>query len=78
MQVPEINNGAYRFGEFNPVRTLCFLIKELEDSVTKDKRTNEIFNEIEQILCRIPVSSPRKSTFGVCYRIIMSHVYYFK
>ncbi|XP_032677710.1 uncharacterized protein LOC116847138 isoform X2 [Odontomachus brunneus] len=65
VQVPEISNGAYRFGEFNPVRTLRFLMKELEDSVVKDKRTNEIFNEIEQILCRIPASSsPKKSAFG--------------
>ncbi|EFN80277.1 hypothetical protein EAI_10792 [Harpegnathos saltator] len=62
VQIPELNNGFYRFDDFNPVRALCFLMKELEDSVAKDKRTIEIFNEMEQILCRIPISfSPRIS-----------------
>ncbi|XP_014470446.1 PREDICTED: uncharacterized protein LOC106742218 [Dinoponera quadriceps] len=65
VQVPETSNGSYKFGEFNPVRALRFLIKELEDLSVKDKKTNEIFNEIQQILCRIPVdSSPRKSLLG--------------
>lgn len=75
VQVPEPSNGFYRFGEFNPVRTLRFLIKELEDLVAKDKRTNEIFNEIEQILCRIPASSPTRSMFEVRHCIAMSFVF---
>lgn len=78
VQVPETSNSSYRFGEFNPVRTLRFLLKELEDAAAKDKRTNEIFNEIEQILCRIPISSPRKSVFEVYRCIIMPFMFNLK
>ncbi|CAK9816939.1 hypothetical protein ANTPLA_LOCUS9178 [Anthophora plagiata] len=43
-----------RFGVFNPVRTLSFLIKELEHLV-KDDKANKILNNMEQVLFRIPV-----------------------
>lgn len=41
-----------RFGVFNPVRTLHFLIKELEHLV-KDDKANKILTNMEQALLRI-------------------------
>lgn len=45
-----------KFAEFNPVQMLC-LVKQLQNLVDKkDKKTCEIFTEMEQILQKIPVS----------------------
>ncbi|XP_031825840.1 uncharacterized protein LOC116424057 [Nomia melanderi] len=41
-----------RFGAFNPVRTLGFLMKELEDLV-KDDKASKILTDMEQVLLRI-------------------------
>lgn len=53
-----------RFGVFNPVRTLSFLMKELEHLV-KDDKANKILSDMEQILFRIPVE-PGKPPIIVC------------
>lgn len=42
-----------RFGVFNPVRTLGFLMKELEGLV-RDDRSSKILSEMENALLRIP------------------------
>jgi len=65
IQHPDMNDNANRFSEFNPVRTLSFLIKELKDLVRNDKRTSEIFNEMERILSKIPVDSGKSFALGV-------------
>ncbi|XP_048507527.1 uncharacterized protein LOC105693917 isoform X2 [Athalia rosae] len=49
-----------RFGVFNPVRTLGFLMKELE-GLAKDERSSKILSEMEQALFRIP-TEPGKPT----------------
>ncbi|XP_046623078.1 uncharacterized protein LOC124306424 isoform X1 [Neodiprion virginianus] len=49
-----------RFGVFNPVRTLGFLMKELEGLV-RDERSSKILSEMEQALLRIP-TEPGKPT----------------
>lgn len=42
--------------EFNPIH-MSYLIRQLKDSVNeKDKRTCEMFTEMEQILQKIPMS----------------------
>ncbi|CAL7943201.1 unnamed protein product [Xylocopa violacea] len=43
-----------RFGVFNPVRTLSFLVKELAHMV-KDDKANKILTDVEQVLLRIPL-----------------------
>lgn len=53
-----------KFGVFNPVRTLNFLIKELVHLV-KDDKANEILANMEQALVRIPME-PSKSSIVVC------------
>ncbi|KAK9305980.1 hypothetical protein QLX08_003212 [Tetragonisca angustula] len=47
-----------KFGVFNPVRTLNFLIKELVHLV-KDDKANEILANMEQALARIPMELDR-------------------
>ncbi|XP_043255976.1 uncharacterized protein LOC122399386 isoform X1 [Colletes gigas] len=49
-----------RFGAFNPVRTLGFLMKELEHSV-KDDKASKILTDMEQALLRIPTESGKTS-----------------
>ncbi|KAK0083164.1 hypothetical protein PV325_009222 [Microctonus aethiopoides] len=41
-------------GEFNPVRTLAFLMKEME-SLINDERMSKILTQMEQALIRIPI-----------------------
>jgi hypothetical protein len=65
VQHPDTADNANRFSEFNPVRTLSFLIKELKDLVRNDKRTSEIFSEIERILSKIPADSAKSLALGV-------------
>ncbi|XP_076685283.1 uncharacterized protein LOC143377640 [Andrena cerasifolii] len=50
-----------RFGAFNPVRTLGFLMKELEHLV-KDDKASKILTDMEQVLHRI-LAEPGKSHF---------------
>ncbi|KAG7205397.1 hypothetical protein KM043_007391 [Ampulex compressa] len=50
-----------RFGVFNPVRTLGFLMKELEDLV-KDEKSSKILTDMEQVLLRIPTEFGKLST----------------
>ncbi|RLU16278.1 hypothetical protein DMN91_012038 [Ooceraea biroi] len=64
IQHPDMADSADRFAEFNPVRTLSFLIKELKDLVKNDKRTCEIFTEMERILSKMPVDSGRPLELG--------------
>ncbi|KZC07398.1 hypothetical protein WN55_09390 [Dufourea novaeangliae] len=45
-----------RFGVFNPIRTLGFLMKELEDLVNDDK-ASKILTDMEQVLLRISAES---------------------
>ncbi|XP_076247755.1 uncharacterized protein LOC143187406 isoform X2 [Calliopsis andreniformis] len=45
-----------RFGALNPVRTLNFLMKELEHLI-KDEKASKIFADMEQLLFRIPMES---------------------
>lgn len=52
-----------RFGAFNPVRTLGFLMKELEHLV-KDDKASKILTDMEQVLHRI-LAEPGKSHFVV-------------
>ncbi|XP_076176038.1 uncharacterized protein LOC143151091 isoform X2 [Ptiloglossa arizonensis] len=50
-----------RFGAFNPVRTLGFLMKELEHLI-KDDKASKILTDMEQALLRIP-TEPGKTSF---------------
>lgn len=52
-----------RFGAFNPVRTLGFLMKELEHLI-KDDKASKILTDMEQALLRIP-TEPGKTSFVV-------------
>ncbi|XP_043591312.1 uncharacterized protein LOC122571522 isoform X2 [Bombus pyrosoma] len=47
-----------KFGVFNPVHTLHFLIKELEHLV-KDDKANKILADMEQVVFRIPIESSK-------------------
>ncbi|XP_053980530.1 uncharacterized protein LOC128877334 [Hylaeus volcanicus] len=49
-----------RFGACNPVRTLGFLMKELEHLI-KDDKASKIFTDMEQALLRIPAESGKTS-----------------
>lgn len=53
-----------KFGVFNPVHTLHFLIKELEHLV-KDDKANKILADMEQVVFRIPIE-PSKPPIVVC------------
>lgn len=51
-----------KFAEFNPVQMLC-LVKQLQNLVDKkDKKTCEIFTEMEQILQKIPDQKTKESS----------------
>jgi len=65
IQYPDTIDNANRPSEFNPVRTLSFLMKELKDLVRNDNRTSEIFNEMERMLSKIPVESAKSLALGV-------------
>lgn len=53
-----------RFGVFNPVRALSFLIKELEHLV-KDDKASKILTNMEQVLFRIPIEYGKSSGVNV-------------
>lgn len=61
-----------RFGVFNPVRTLHFLIKELEHLV-KDDKANKILTNMEQALLRISME-PGKPPIVVCLLKIIKKI----
>lgn len=78
VQCSEMDNYN-KLAEFNPVHML-HLIKQLKDLVNKkDKRTCEIFTEMEQILQKIPVSFVKITLSGMLYlsvifRYILFHI----
>lgn len=47
-------------GEFNPVRTLAFLMKEME-SLINDEKMSKILTQMEQALIRIPIDQSYQS-----------------
>ncbi|KAK0181990.1 hypothetical protein PV327_000165 [Microctonus hyperodae] len=47
-------------GEFNPIRTLAFLMKEME-SLINDERMSKILTQMEQALIRIPIDQSNQS-----------------
>lgn len=57
--------NSNKLAEFNPIH-MSNLIKQLKDSVKKDKRTCEIFTEMEQILQKIPMSFVKSLSKVLC------------
>ncbi|XP_076662463.1 uncharacterized protein LOC143365802 isoform X2 [Halictus rubicundus] len=60
VQCSGIFDSIDRYGAFNPVRTLGFLMKELEDLV-KDEKASKILTDMEQVLLRLSAESSGKS-----------------
>lgn len=56
-----LNYSDDKYGVLNPVRTLNFLMTELVHLV-KDERANQILNDMEQILFRIPIEAGKPSS----------------
>ncbi|XP_043493410.1 uncharacterized protein LOC122518504 isoform X2 [Polistes fuscatus] len=62
VQCGGIFDSSYdKYNIFNPVRTLGFLMKELEYSIN-DEKSSEILREMEQTLIRIPVELKKSTT----------------
>ncbi|KAI4498152.1 hypothetical protein M0802_006638 [Mischocyttarus mexicanus] len=64
VQCGGIFDSSYdKFNGFDPVRTLGFLMKELE-SLIKDEKSSDILWEMEQTLIRIPVEYKKSTIMG--------------
>lgn len=70
VQYPDVTNNASRDAEFNPVHTLSLLIKELKHLVKSDKKTSEIFIEMEHVLSKIPLNSGESLELGVLFSFL--------
>ncbi|XP_076281624.1 uncharacterized protein LOC143209611 isoform X6 [Lasioglossum baleicum] len=61
IQCSGIFDSIDRYGAFNPVRTLGFLMKELEDSI-KDDQGSKILTHMEQVLLKLSADSGKSFT----------------
>lgn len=71
IQCSGIFDSIDRYGAFNPVRTLGFLMKELEDSI-KDDQASKILTHMEQVLLKLSADSGKSFTMDTGAAVLRS------